>query len=40
MACPRDLDFKHNRNLPRGEWNNIKACPGIYKSVPGGRDII
>ena len=27
-ACPRGLDFRHNRSLPRGEWNKIEAGPG------------
>ena len=43
-ACPRGLDFRHNRSLSRGEWNKIKACPegrgiNMYKCVPGGFEI-
>ena len=35
-ACPRRLDFRHNRSLSRGEWNKIKACPGPGEGGGGG----
>ena len=36
MACPRGLDFRHNRSLSTGEWNKINVCPGLGHLGRGG----